>query len=108
MSALHTKVQKKESKTNTQTQTKKTSSREASSFDEISQLQSSIGNQAIQNILNNIGVQAKLSLGSEKMTDNSHHERFTIIGLLDKYILKPQTELYQQLPDNLILHIYSM
>jgi len=64
MSTLHTKVQKKESKTNTQPQSKKTSLIQSNSFDEISQLQSSIGNQAVQKILNVTGVQAKLSVSS--------------------------------------------
>jgi serine/threonine-protein kinase HipA len=45
------------------------------------------------------GVQPKLSLSSTKMTENSVVERFTIVGLWGKYILKPQTELYEQLPE---------
>jgi len=45
------------------------------------------------------GVQPKLSLNSVKMTGNSVVERFTIVGLWGKYILKPQTELYEQLPE---------
>ena len=45
------------------------------------------------------GVQPKLSLSSTIMTENSVVERFTIVGLWGKYILKPQTERYEQLPE---------
>jgi len=45
------------------------------------------------------GVQPKLSLNSVKMTENSVVEGFTIVGLWAKYILKPQTERYEQLPE---------
>ena len=45
------------------------------------------------------GVQAKLSLGRKKMTQDSSIERFTIVGLWNQYILKPQTELYKELPE---------
>ena len=53
------------------------------------------------------GVQAKLSLGSEKITGNSTSERFTNIGLWDEYILKPQTNFYPQLPEieDLTMHL---
>jgi serine/threonine-protein kinase HipA len=43
------------------------------------------------------GVQPKLSLDIEKINNNS---RFTIVGLWGKYILKPQTGQYKQLPEN--------
>jgi len=43
------------------------------------------------------GVQPKLSLDIEGKNTNS---RFTIVGLWGKYILKPQTEYYSQLPEN--------
>jgi len=45
------------------------------------------------------GVQPKLSLATKKMTGDSSIERFTIVGLWGQYILKPQTELYQELPE---------
>lgn len=45
------------------------------------------------------GVQPKLSMSSSKMTDDSAIERFTIVGLWGKFILKPQTALYKQLPE---------
>lgn len=53
------------------------------------------------------GVQPKLSLSSKKMTGDSAAERFTIVGLWGKYILKPQTELYEQLPEieDLTMHL---
>ena len=43
------------------------------------------------------GVQPKLSLDIERINNNS---RFTIVGLWGKYILKPQTDQYCQLPEN--------
>jgi len=45
------------------------------------------------------GVQPKLSINSCKMTEDSAIERFTIVGLWGKFILKPQTVLYEQLPE---------
>jgi serine/threonine-protein kinase HipA len=44
------------------------------------------------------GVQPKLSLGIAN--NNSSTERFTIVGLWGEYILKPQSELYPNLPEN--------
>lgn len=56
------------------------------------------------------GVQPKLSLSSKKMTGDSAVERFTIVGLWGKYILKPQTELYEQLPEieDLTMHLAEL
>lgn len=53
------------------------------------------------------GVQPKLSLDRKKMTDDSNVERFTIVGLWGQYILKPQTELYKELPEieDLTMHL---
>jgi len=45
------------------------------------------------------GVQAKLSLGILKMSDNTQIDRFTIVGLLGDYILKTPSEIYSQLPE---------
>ncbi len=45
------------------------------------------------------GVQPKLSMSSCKITDDSAIERFTIVGLWGEFILKPQTALYEQLPE---------
>ena len=44
------------------------------------------------------GVQPKLSLGVADA--NSTSERFTIVGLWGEYILKPQSEIYANLPEN--------
>lgn len=56
------------------------------------------------------GVQPKLSLTSKKMTNNSVVEKFTIVGLWGDYILKPQTELYEHLPEieDLTMHLASL
>ena len=50
------------------------------------------------------GVQAKLSMDIEKL---QHESRFTIVGLWGRYILKPQTELYNSLPEleDLTMHL---
>ena len=50
------------------------------------------------------GVQAKLSMDIQKI---EHTTRFTIVGLSGKYILKPQTEQYAELPENedLTMHL---
>lgn len=45
------------------------------------------------------GVQPKLSLNLNKLTNDKSVERFTIVGLRGKYILKPQTDLYKELPE---------
>ena len=53
------------------------------------------------------GVQPKLSLGRKKIAGDSFNERLTIVGLLGEYILKPQTNLYKQLPEieDLTMHL---
>ena len=50
------------------------------------------------------GVQAKLSMDIQKI---EHTTRFTIVGLSGKFILKPQTEQYAELPENedLTMHL---
>lgn len=45
------------------------------------------------------GVQAKLSLDLTR-GDNNEPRRFTIVGLWGRFILKPQTDLYANLPEN--------
>jgi len=56
------------------------------------------------------GVQPKLSLSSKKMLKDSAIERFTVVGIWGKYILKPQTELYEQLPEieDLTMHLAEL
>ena len=50
------------------------------------------------------GVQAKLSLD---IVSESKEKRFTIVGLWGRYILKPQTEIYANLPEieDLTMHL---
>ena len=52
------------------------------------------------------GVQAKLSLDLNK-GGNNETDRFTIVGLWGKYILKPQTDSYRALPEleDLTMHL---
>lgn len=55
------------------------------------------------------GVQAKLSLDIKKGGHNET-ERFTIVGLWGRYILKPQTERFAHLPEleDLTMHLAEM
>lgn len=55
------------------------------------------------------GVQAKLSLDIHKGTKNEP-ERFTIVGLWGRFILKPQTDLYPFLPEleDLTMHLAQL
>lgn len=55
------------------------------------------------------GVQAKLSLDIHKGTKNEP-ERFTIVGLWGRFILKPQTDLYLFLPEleDLTMHLAQL
>ena len=55
-----------------------------------------LGEQVIRSQTTVTGVQPKLSLDIERVNNNN---RFTIVGLWGKYILKPQTEKYPQLPE---------
>lgn len=65
---------------------------------------SELATQVIRSQTTVTGVQAKLSLDIQKDTVP---KRFTIVGLWGKYILKPQTGLYPQLPENedLTMHL---
>lgn len=55
------------------------------------------------------GVQAKLSLDINKGSKNES-ERFTIVGLWGKYILKPQTDRFPHLPEieDLTMHLAEL
>jgi serine/threonine-protein kinase HipA len=55
------------------------------------------------------GVQAKLSLDIHE-GKKDEPERFTIVGLWGRYILKPQTDLYQNLPEleDLTMHLAEL
>jgi serine/threonine-protein kinase HipA len=53
------------------------------------------------------GVQPKLSLTIEKVSDDPKRSRFTIVGLWGAYILKPPTQTFPFLPENedLTMHL---
>ena len=69
-----------------------------------------LGKKLIKSRTTVTGVQPKLSLNSIKMRGNSAVEKFTIVGLWGKYILKPQTELYKHLPEieDLTMHLAKL
>ncbi len=56
------------------------------------------------------GVQAKLSLAIAKGENKNDPERFTIVGLLGGYILKPPSTNYEQLPEveDLTMHLANI
>lgn len=53
------------------------------------------------------GVQPKLSLDIKSSQKKSEAKRFTIVGLWGRYILKPQTDMYPNLPEleDLTMHL---
>lgn len=53
------------------------------------------------------GVQPKLSLDIESSEKKNEPKRFTIVGLWGRYILKPQTDMYPNLPEleDLTMHL---
>lgn len=53
------------------------------------------------------GVQPKLSLDIEPSEKKNQPKRFTIVGLWGRYILKPQTDIYSNLPEleDLTMHL---
>jgi len=67
-----------------------------------------LGEQVVKSQRTITGVQPKLSLGlsNEKNTP----QRFTIVGIFGEYILKPQTSLYANLPENedLTMHLAAI
>ena len=67
---------------------------------------SELAEQVIRSQTTLTGVQPKLSLDLERK-DKDAPKRFTIVGLWGHYILKPQAELYSQLPENedLTMHL---
>ncbi len=56
------------------------------------------------------GVQPKLSLEIEKLPKDSIPQKFTIVGLWGKYILKPPTQQYHYLPEleDLTMHMAEL
>ena len=67
---------------------------------------SELAEQVIRSQTTITGVQPKLSLDLTGKGKNTP-QRFTIVGLWGKYILKPQTDMYPQLPENedLTMHL---
>lgn len=65
----------------------------------------SLAEQVVKSQKTVTGVQPKLSLGLSKNSSSS--DRFTIVGLWGEYILKPQTEIYKNLPEieDLTMHL---
>lgn len=57
-----------------------------------------LAEQVIRNQTTITGVQAKLSLDLGRDKEN-HTQRFTIVGLWGRFILKPQTDLFPHLPE---------
>ena len=68
----------------------------------------SLAEQIVRSQTTLTGVQAKLSLDIEKSKGES--QRFTIVGLWGGYILKPQTEQFQHLPEveDLSMHLAEL
>jgi len=66
-----------------------------------------LGEKVIKSQKTITGVQAKLSLDRKKMSNDPSTERFTIVGLWGQFILKPQTQEYEQLPEieSLTMHL---
>lgn len=66
-----------------------------------------LGEQVIKSQRAITGVQPKLSLSIQKIKESQIPERFTIVGLLGEYILKPPTKLYKNLPEieDLTMHL---
>lgn len=56
------------------------------------------------------GVQPKLSLNIEKLKDGNKSDRFTLVGLIGDYILKPPSEKYPELPEveDLTMHLADL
>jgi serine/threonine-protein kinase HipA len=56
------------------------------------------------------GVQPKLSLEIEKITNQNNETKFTIVGVLGNYILKPPTKQYPELPEveDLTMHLATI
>jgi serine/threonine-protein kinase HipA len=70
---------------------------------------SELAEQVVRSQTTITGVQPKLSLDLQNKEKNIP-QRFTIVGLWGKYILKPQTALFAQLPENedVTMHLAEM
>lgn len=69
-----------------------------------------LGLQIIRSQMTVTGVQPKISLEVSSGQNKNESRRFTIVGLLGGYILKPPTKQYPQLPEveDLTLHLASI
>ncbi len=66
-----------------------------------------LAREVIQNQWSVTGVQAKLSLGGEYKSKQVGYRKLTITGVLGRYILKPPSEFYPNLPEleDLTMHL---
>lgn len=71
------------------------------------QLLPDLGEEVIRSRTVLTGVQPKLSVDMNKAKEKGGPQRFTIVGLWGRFILKPQTELYPHLPEleDLTMHL---
>ena len=69
---------------------------------------STLAEQVIRSQTTLTGVQAKLSLDINK--ERNQPQRFTIVGLWGRYILKPQSDVFRQLPEveDLTMHLAQL
>lgn len=69
-----------------------------------------LGEQVIKSQTSVTGAQPKLSLELEKLSKKSEPQRFAIVGLWGRYILKPPTREYRSLPEleDLSMHLASL
>lgn len=69
-----------------------------------------LATQVIRSQIAVTGVQPKLSLDIAKGESGYEHKRFTIVGLWGRYILKPPTNEYPQLPEveDVTMHLASL
>lgn len=69
-----------------------------------------LADKVIKNHITVTGVQPKLSLNIEGISNQDKPQRFTIVGLWGGYILKPPTKQYQSLPENedLTMHLAEL
>src|SRR5665647_692703 len=66
-----------------------------------------LATQVVRSQITVTGVQPKISLDIAPGSNKNEPKRFTIVGLLGGYILKPPTLLYRELPEveDLTLHL---
>lgn len=69
-----------------------------------------LAKQVVRSSISVTGVQPKLSLSINTGDTHARSERFTIVGLLGEYILKPPTKMYRHLPEveDLTMHLATL